>query len=81
MTNGPRRLKPITCYFEPAQLKALQRLSRLTRVPQAVYIREALDRLLKGDGAVARYGAMTMEVLGHKLGKPKFVKAERKAGR
>ena len=43
-----RRLRPVTVYFEPAQLEALTKLSRLTRVPKAVYVREAIDRLLKG---------------------------------
>ena len=34
-------------YYEPAAVKHLRLLSRLTRVPQSVYLREALDDLLR----------------------------------
>ena len=34
-------------YYEPGTVKQLQLLSKLTRVPQSVYLREALDDLLR----------------------------------
>ena len=34
-------------YFSPDAVKALKALSAATRVPQAAYLREALDDLLK----------------------------------
>ena len=34
-------------YYEPGAVKQLQLLSKLTRVPQSVYLREALDDLLR----------------------------------
>ena len=34
-------------YLDPEKHEQLQRLSELTRVPQAAYLREALDGLLK----------------------------------
>lgn len=37
----------ITSYFEPEAIKQLKALSAATRVPQSVYLREALDDLLK----------------------------------
>ena len=36
-----------TVYLEIAQVKKLKKLSQKTKVPQAEYIREALDLLLK----------------------------------
>ena len=36
-----------TVYLEIAQIKQLKKLSKKTRVPQAEYMREALDLLLK----------------------------------
>jgi predicted DNA-binding protein len=37
----------ITSYFEPDAVRRLKALSAATRVPQAAYLREALDDLLK----------------------------------
>ena len=34
-------------YYDPGPVKQLRLLSKLTRVPQAVYLREALDDLLR----------------------------------
>jgi len=34
-------------YYDPGAVKQLQLLSKLTRVPQSVYLREALDDLLR----------------------------------
>jgi predicted DNA-binding protein len=36
-----------TIYIEDEQMEALKRLSEKTKVPQSVYVREALDMLLK----------------------------------
>jgi predicted DNA-binding protein len=36
-----------TIYIEDEQLDALKRLSQRTKVPQSVYVREALDMLLE----------------------------------
>lgn len=37
----------IVSYYAPDAIDRLKRLSSATRVPQAVYLREALDALLK----------------------------------
>jgi hypothetical protein len=34
-------------YYDPGAVKHLRLLSKLTRVPQSVYLREALDDLLR----------------------------------
>lgn len=36
-----------TIYIEGEQVEALKRLSQRTKVPQSVYVREALDMLLE----------------------------------
>ena len=36
-----------TIYIKDEQLEALKRLSKKTKVPQSVYVREALDMLLE----------------------------------
>ena len=36
-----------TIYIEGGQVEALKRLSEKTKVPQSVYVREALDMLLE----------------------------------
>jgi Ribbon-helix-helix domain len=36
----------VTSYFDPEAVRMLQQLSEITRVPQAAYLREALDDLL-----------------------------------
>ena len=36
-----------TIYIKDQQLEALKRLSEKTKVPQSVYVREALDMLLE----------------------------------
>ena len=36
-----------TIYIKDEQLEALKRLSEKTKVPQSVYVREALDMLLE----------------------------------
>jgi len=45
----PKRPRRVTMpvYFDPAQKVAIMRLSKATRVPAAVYLREAVDDLLK----------------------------------
>lgn len=44
----------ITGYFDPDVAEQLKKLSETTRVPQAVYLREALDDLLKKYAAALR---------------------------
>lgn len=45
--NRERLIKrPATIYLEPGQAAALARLHERTRVPTAVYLREAVDMLL-----------------------------------
>lgn len=38
---------PVQAYLEPEQAQALKELSDQTRVPQQVYLREAVDLMLK----------------------------------
>jgi len=46
-SSRDRRVKVTTSvYLEPAQASALKALSERTRVPQQVYLREAVDLLL-----------------------------------
>lgn len=44
-------------YFSPDAVKELKRLSAATRVPQAAYLREALDDLLKKYATTLRKAA------------------------
>jgi predicted DNA-binding protein len=44
----------ITSYYDPAAVQRLKTLSEATRVPQSVYLREALDDLLKKYAATLR---------------------------
>lgn len=44
----------ITSYYDPDSVHRLKALSAATRVPQAVYLREALDDLLKKYAATLR---------------------------
>jgi Ribbon-helix-helix domain len=44
-SKGKRR--QLLGYYDSGALKHLQLLSKLTRVPQSVYLREALDDLLR----------------------------------
>jgi hypothetical protein len=44
-SKGKRR--QLLGYYDAAAVKHLQLLSKLTRVPQSVYLREALDDLLR----------------------------------
>ncbi len=44
----------VTSYFDRAAVQRLRTLSEATRVPQAVYLREALDDLLKKYAATLR---------------------------
>jgi len=48
MVSKPKGTQtPITSYYNPAAVKQLKALSDSTRVPQAAYLREALDDLLR----------------------------------
>ena len=42
-----RKMVARTMYIKDAQMEALKRLSEKTKVPQSVYVREALDMLLE----------------------------------
>jgi predicted DNA-binding protein len=44
----------VTSYYDPESAEQLRKLSEVTRVPQAVYLREALDDLLKKYAATLR---------------------------
>ena len=46
--------KQVTTYYDPDVIEQLRRLSEVTRVPQAVYMREALDDLLKKYALILR---------------------------
>lgn len=46
--------KQVTTYYDPDVIEQLRRLSEVTRVPQAVYMREALDDLLKKYAPILR---------------------------
>lgn len=42
-----RKMKSLTTYVTPEQYEALNELSKHTRVPKAVYLRDAIDVVLK----------------------------------
>ncbi len=44
-------------YYDPAAVQRLKALSEATRVPQAAYLREALDDLLRKYAATSRKAA------------------------
>lgn len=44
----------ITSYYEAGAVQRLKALSEVTRVPQSVYLREALDDLLKKHASALR---------------------------
>ena len=57
MVSKPKgRQTPISGYYDPAAAKQLRSLSEHTSVPKSVYLREALDDLLRKYSAVARQG-------------------------
>jgi predicted DNA-binding protein len=47
----------VTSYYDPEAAQQLRKLSDTTRVAQAVYLREALDDLLKKYAATLRKAA------------------------
>jgi predicted DNA-binding protein len=47
----------VTSYYEEATVQKLKSLSEATRVPQAAYLREALDDLLKKYAGTLRKSA------------------------
>jgi predicted DNA-binding protein len=47
----------ITSYYDPDAVQRLKALSEATRVPQSVYLREALDDLLKKYAGTLRKAA------------------------
>ena len=54
ITKPKGKQAQITSYYEPDAVQQLKRLSEMTRVPQSVYLREALDDLLKKYAATLR---------------------------
>lgn len=46
----------VTSYYEAEAVQRLKALSKATRIPQAAYLREALDDLLKKYAATLRKG-------------------------
>jgi predicted DNA-binding protein len=49
--------KQVTTYYSPVDIEQLKRLSDITRVPQAAYLREALEDLLKKYAGTLRKAA------------------------
>ena len=49
--------KQVMGYYSPEAVRRLRALSEATRVPQAAYLREALDDLLKKYAAALRKAA------------------------
>ena len=45
VSKSKGRQKPVTTYYPPEMIERLKHLSDVTRVAQAVYLREALDDL------------------------------------
>ncbi len=37
----------VTIYLNPEQVTALRALSKVTQVPQSIYIRQGIDKILK----------------------------------
>ena len=57
ISNAKGNQVQITSYYEPEAAEQLKALSKATRVPQAAYLREALDDLLKKYAATLRKAA------------------------
>jgi hypothetical protein len=47
----------VTSYYEPETVQKLKALSEVTRIPQAAFLREALDDLLKKYAGTLRKAA------------------------
>ncbi len=47
VSKSKGKRKQVLGYYDLGSVKHLQLLSKVTRVPQAVYLREALDDLLR----------------------------------
>jgi len=55
MVSKPKgKQVPISGYYDPDTVRRLLRLSEVTRVPQAVYLREALEDLLGKYASILR---------------------------
>jgi predicted DNA-binding protein len=57
VSNDKGKQAQITSYYEPAAAQKLKALSTTTGVPQAAYLREALDDLLKKYASTLRKAA------------------------
>ena len=47
ISNSKGQQSQITSYYDAVAVQQLKKLSEVTRVPQAAYLREALEDLLK----------------------------------
>jgi hypothetical protein len=54
VSNSKGKQAQITSYYDTAAVRQLKRLSEATRVAQAVYLREALEDLLKKYAATVK---------------------------
>ena len=54
VSNPKGKQVQVMGYYSPEAAKQLRALSKATRIPQAAYLREALDALLKKYGATMR---------------------------
>ena len=57
VSNAKGKQKQVMGYYAPETVKQLRRLSEVTRVPQAAYLREALEDLLRKYAATLRKAA------------------------
>ncbi len=57
ISNAKGKQAQVMGYYAPEAVKALKKLSESTRVPQAAYLREALDDLLKKYAGTLRKAA------------------------
>jgi predicted DNA-binding protein len=54
VSNSKGKQLQVMGYYGPEAVRRLKALSKATRVPQAAYLREALDDLLKKYGGALR---------------------------
>jgi predicted DNA-binding protein len=53
-----RKTVTITAYLDPGQYEALKKLTTVTRVPMAVYIRDAVAKLLAEHDDIVQRNAL-----------------------
>jgi predicted DNA-binding protein len=54
ISNAKGNQVQVTSYYEPEAVRQLKALSKATRIPQAAYLREALEDLLRKHAATSR---------------------------